>query len=174
MRTLLFIVFAIACSVQIIVAGDPIAFSPTLTSSWVVRTNRAIPEQGGISGHIVVIQNTNQTKSITAMLMRYREAKSQGTLEQEARNHFGGFIQGVNGEREGTITRQRFAVKKAKGREFAEATCQINSSSGCLYFYGNCWFSTNGLISWAAMGEGTPVVGDKEILAIGRSIQTGD
>ncbi len=168
--SLLFLVF---CAAQLVNAGGPISFSPTLPLEWIVRVDQKLPPRKGITGHMVALANSNQPVSVVVSLTRLPQAEFDKGFKQNARNHFGGVIEGANPDGKGKIQNEKFELKKVDGKQIAEVSCRILFSDKEVYFRGNCWLSEKRLISWNAFSQGAPL-DDKTLKPVSGSIQVAD
>lgn len=173
MRFREFIFFFFICATQTVTAGGPISFSPKLPPAWVVQIDQKLPRQKGITGHMVALANTNQPMSVVVSLARLPKAELDKGFEQNARNHFGGVIEGANPDGKGKIRDQKFELKKHDGKQVAEASCRISFLDQDVYFRGNCWFSEKQMISWDAFSKGAPPQ-DEALKPVTDSIKIAD
>lgn len=171
MRTLLSKVIAWLCIQCIAAAAEPITFAPPLTPTWIVKTNREMPAIAGITGHIIVLQNSNQTLAVTVTFIRCTQSQIAKGFERNARNHLGGSLDGWINNPKAKVTDEKFIIKKTEDREVAEASCRIKSPGQTLYFYGNCWLSKTNLVSCTAFGKKSRMKDDKGLQALVASIK---
>jgi len=170
--------FLLAAGVDRVSAADktdkPITFSAPLPAGWFVKKDQEMPADAGVKGHMLIVQNTNRSSIIIVGLLEFTPADQKKGFEQNARNHFAGFIDGFNPDRKGKVENAKFELKKIDNRDTAEATGRIVTAETTFYFHGRCWLSNQRLISWDAVRLGSAIDDDPDVAAIAKSLHVAD
>ena len=158
-------------SIHPLFADGPISFSPALPSSWVVKADKDVVENN-TKGHVVVIVNTNEARSITVGVSQLSKEEAAKDFERNGRNWCAGAVDGIRGDDK--VTKSKLTFKTLDGQKIAEATCTVSTPDIVLHGLCRCWRSKDRMVGWIAVGAGVPVENEKQILDIAASIKIAD